>query len=125
MPGGRPSEYNPEFCERVVAFGKEGMSRVEIASELDCGYNTFLRWQDENPEFRTSVLEAERYAQAWWEKKGRIATFDSDGFSAVSYQFNMKNRFRDDWRDKVETENKTTLEVQSLSQVLDDIAKGK
>lgn len=41
-----------------------------------------------------------------WEKigidgaKGKL-----DGFNAASWIFNMKNRFKDDWRDKQETEH--------------------
>lgn len=104
MTAGRPTKYKPAFCERVISFGREGMSKVEIAAELDCGYDTFLLWQEQNPEFLASVKEASKYAQAWWEKRGRVATFSSEGFSAPSYAFNMKNRFKDDWRDKVEQE---------------------
>jgi hypothetical protein len=105
MAGGRPTKYDPAFCARVVEFGKEGMGKCEMASELDIHYQTFEAWQEAHPEFSTSVKAALRHSQAWWEKNGRLATFGGiDGFNATSYIFNMKNRFSDDWRDKQERE---------------------
>ena len=114
MPAGRPSKYKPEMCDRVIELGREGMSKVEIAAELDIHYSTFIAWQEEKPEFSASVKQAEKFSQAWWERKGREATFDSQGFNATSYIFNMKNRFSDDWRDKVETDINARLAVSGV-----------
>lgn len=102
---GRPSKYNPAFCERVIELGKEGMGKCEMAAKLGVHYQTFEDWQSVHPEFSISVKEALRYSQAWWEEQGRKATFGgTPGFNATSFIFNMKNRFKDDWRDKVENE---------------------
>lgn len=105
MPGGRPSNFREEYCDKVIEYGKLGMSRVEMAANLKCGYDTFLLWQEKNPKFLASVNEAVRLSQAWWESKGRDATFGGvQGFNATSFIFNMKNRFKDDWKDKQEVE---------------------
>ena len=105
MPGGRPTKYKPEFCERVIELGKQGASKVEIAAELGVHYHAFLNWQDKYPEFAQSVSEASRLCQAWWERKGREATFGGcEGFNATAFIFNMKNRFPDSWRDRKEQE---------------------
>lgn len=127
MPAGRPTKYNPDMCEKVIELGKIGASQHEMSLELDIDWTTFADWRDNNPEFSKAVSKAVSFAQAWWEKSGRIATFGGhEGFNATSFIFNMKNRFKDDWRDKVETDNtnKTTLEVKSLGDVLEDIVKG-
>ena len=45
-------------------------------------------------------------SQGWWEMKGRQATVgEVEGFNATSFIFNMKNRFKEDWRDKQEVDN--------------------
>jgi transposase len=107
MPAGRPTKYKPEFCEIVIACGDEGKGKAEMARELEIHHSTFSAWQEEHPEFSAAVKEALFRSQAWWEGKGRQATFgEVQGFNATSYIFNMKNRFPDEWRDKHEVENK-------------------
>lgn len=109
---GRPTKYDPAFCERVVDMGREGMGKCEMASELDLHYETFEAYQAKHPDFSEAVKAALRLSQAWWEKQGRVATFGAHpGFNATSYIFNMKNRFKEDWRDKVEQEQSGTTEV--------------
>ncbi len=102
---GRPTKYDPKMCETVIKCGKKGMSKCEMALELDIAYDTFDRWQNEKTDFSEAVKTAMRHSQAWWERNGRIATFGgTDGFNATSYIFNMKNRFRADWNDTVKNE---------------------
>jgi hypothetical protein len=105
MTAGRPSKYDPSFCDKVIELAATGASKAEIALDLDIAYSTFDVWQNEIPEFSEAVKRAERISQGWWEKQGRLATFGGvDGFNSTSYIFNMKNRFKADWRDKVEQE---------------------
>ena len=101
MPAGRPSKYDPAMCETVIQCGREGMGKAEMAAELDIAYSTFDLWTQEHPEFSEAVKHARLLSQAWWEKQGRSATFGATpGFNPTSYIFNMKNRFKDDWREK-------------------------
>lgn len=112
MPAGRPSKYDPDFCDKIIELAKEGASKAEMALELDICYDTFAVWQKDIPEFSEAVKKAERLSQGWWEKKGRVATFGGcDGFNATSFIFNMKNRFKEDWRDKVEQEQSGEITV--------------
>lgn len=111
MPAGRPSKYRKAMCDTVIECGKEGMGLCEMAVALDIHYSTFLAWQEEKPEFSEAVKQAMRYSQAWWERKGREATFDAQGFSATSYIFQMKNRFKEDWRDKQDVEFNGSMKV--------------
>lgn len=106
MPAGRPSKYNPDFCATVIDLGKEGATLAEMADALDIDRSTLNEWRDRHEEFSRAVKHGLDKAQAWWEREGRRATFGGhDGFNATAWIFNMKNRFRDDWRDKVETEH--------------------
>lgn len=103
MPAGRPTKYKPEMCQTVIECGEEGMGRAEMARELGIHRSTFIDWQDQHEEFSDAVKEAVYRSQAWWEGQGRAATFGAiQGFNATSYIFNMKNRFKEDWKDRVE-----------------------
>lgn len=105
MPAGRPTKYRKEMCDRVIELGAEGMGVCEIAADLGIHHSTFGAWQEQHPEFSAAVKEALRRSQAWWEGQGRVATFGGvEGFNATSYIFQMKNRFRDDWADRKQTE---------------------
>ncbi len=106
MPAGRPTKYKPEMCEQVIACGKKGMGKAEMAVKIKVHHSTFNAWREEKPEFSAAVNEAVRQSQAWWERKGRKATFGKiDGYNATSYIFNMKNRFREDWADRKQLEH--------------------
>lgn len=106
MPAGRPSKYDPAMCDVVIACGAEGKTLAEMADEIGVNRSTMREWAEQHPEFSAAVKTGLDKAQAWWERKGREATFGAiPGYNATSYIFQMKNRFKDDWRDKVEQEH--------------------
>lgn len=100
---GRPSKYDPSFCETVIACGEQGDTLAGMAEACDVDRSTLNDWIESHEEFSRAVKRGLQKAQAWWERKGREATFGGhDGFNATSFIFNMKNRFKEDWRDKVD-----------------------
>jgi len=101
MAGGRPTKYKPEFCEIAIECGKQGMGKAEIASKLGVVRETLWDWGNKKPEFSNALKRAYEEGLSWWERKGREATFGGvEGFNSTSYIFQMKNRFKEDWRDK-------------------------
>ena len=89
--------------------------------KLGLHYETFQAYREKHPEFSEAVKASLRKSQAWWERQGRKATFGgTDGFNATSFIFNMKNRFKDDWRDKVETEHSGDMTVRKATELSDD-----
>lgn len=121
MTKGRPTKYDPAFCEQVIAIGAEGGTLAEMADAIDVARPTFNAWRDKHPEFSYAVKHGLQKAQAWWERNGRIATFGGkDGFNATSWIFNMKNRFSDDWKDKRETEFSGAVSVRKPEELTDE-----
>ena len=51
MAGGRPSEYDPKFCDLVVSLGGEGKFPVEWAAEIGVTKKCLLGWKLVHPEF--------------------------------------------------------------------------
>lgn len=110
--GGAPTKYRKEHCQTVIDLMKEGASKAEVCLELECSFQTLLNWQEIHPEFFEAVKKGLHFSKGKWEQIGRKAAFgEVDGFNAVSWIFNMKNRFgrMDDfgekWSDKTEVDN--------------------
>jgi hypothetical protein len=101
-PGGRPSLYRPEYCERVLEFGREGMSVVEMAAEIGVSRNSLEeRWPEAHEEFREAFARARELSQAWWERQGRVG-LTAERFNAQVYSRSMAARFPKDWRESKE-----------------------
>jgi hypothetical protein len=96
---GRPTKYDPAFCDRIIEMGAYGASMAEMCLEMRITHPTWYAWVEEHEDFSTAVKHARELARGWWEMKGRVATFNAEGFNSTSFIFNMKNRFRDDWKD--------------------------
>lgn len=104
MPAGRPSSYNPAYCDRVIKLGKKGASVVEMATEIGVSRNTLeTNWPAEHPEFMEAFTLARQHSQVWWEKKGRDS-LDKASFQGSVWSRSMAARFPEDWRDKKEIE---------------------
>jgi transposase len=98
---GRPSLYKPEYCDKVIAFGKEGRSLTQMASRLDVDRETLNYWADHYPDFSAALTRAKVHAQNWWEDKGQAGLADRN-FNAPLWHKNVASRFREDYADRRE-----------------------
>ena len=98
-PVGRPTAYREEYCERVIALGRLGKSKAQIAADLDVTRNTLKNWAAEHPEFLTAMERAEDLAIAWWEDSGQAGMFVR-GFNAALWSRSMAARFPADYREE-------------------------
>lgn len=97
-PVGRPSSYDPSYCDKVIEWAAEGWSVAEMAAAIGVSKQTVYNWKDAHPEFLDAMSRAEAKCQAWWERAGR-AGMVSDKFNGTVWAKNMNCRFPDDWRD--------------------------
>mgnify|MGYP000976704067 CR=1 FL=1 len=113
MPGGRPTEYKPEYCEKLIEHMADGLSYESFAGKLRVCRDTLYNWEKLFPEFSYSKKVGKEASLLKWETIGLDAVEGRiEKFSAPTYIFTMKNRF--EWKDKTETENKTTVETSRL-----------
>lgn len=99
MAGGRPSKYDPKYCDRVIEMGREGYSVVEMCADIGVARNTLeLEWPERHEEFSRAFAHARELSQAWWERQGRIG-LTADKFNAQLYSRSMAARFPKDWRE--------------------------
>lgn len=98
MPAGRPSEYDPAFCAKVVDLGRKGKSKVVMAAEIGVTRTTFDNWSKAHPEFLEAITYAMLLSQAWWENTGQD-NLRADKFNASVWSRSMAARFPEDWRE--------------------------
>lgn len=104
MPAGRPSLYDPKYCNEVIAMGKQGYSVVEMAAEIGVARNTLeTNWPAAHPEFLEAFTHAMQCSQAWWERTGRVGMVENN-ISAPIWSRSMAARFPRDWREVKGTE---------------------
>ncbi len=119
MAGGRPTKYDPVFCEVFVEMSSHGCSRIEFCAQVGISYESFLAYQRRHPEFMEAVKRGLQLCQAWWERKGRENMGERD-FNYTGWYMNMKNRFRSSeipWSDSREIKHSGGV---SMSKESDD-----
>lgn len=101
MPAGRPTKYDPAFCERIPELMKDGLSIEEVACELGIVKSTLYEWVKKSVQFSNALKEGEELSKGWWLKKGRV-NLENGKFNSTLWYMNMKNRHG--WADKTEVE---------------------
>lgn len=115
---GRPTDYDPAYCERVIKLGAEGKSKGQIARSLETSRVTLDAWAKRHPEFLYALTRAKELELALWEDKGQ------GSFNATAFIFQMKNRFRNDYRDRHDHEHGVTDELSALLEKIDAGPRG-
>jgi hypothetical protein len=106
-PIGRPSLYDPKYCEEVIALGKLGKSTEAIGAMLNVGTATIYRWRDEHPEFREALELAKEYELLWWEDMAQsymIESKDTERINSSIWSRSMAARFPKKYRESVKQE---------------------
>ena len=118
-PGGRPTKYDPAFCDLVIEHGKAGKSKAWIAAEFDVCRQTLENWEAEHPEFLDAMARARLYSQRWWEDKGQDG-MEKREFNASIWSRSMAARFPDDWTEKKGVEHSGELAYRKIEHEIID-----
>ena len=118
MPGGRPTKYNPKFCEQVIEMGKLGKSKAQMAAAFGLARCTLADWASIYPEFSDAIACARDLAMAWWEDQGQTGMWQSPEGLKLNPQLwsrSMAARFPDDYRENSKVEIGGQLEIKRLT----------
>lgn len=142
--GGRPSEFDPEFCEQVEKLCLLGATDEQIADFFDKSVSTINKWKIDHPEFSEAIkrgklpsnaeVATSLYKRANWheyieqqaikvkdviyENGKRVRETERVEIvevkrvlppSDTSMIFWLKNRFPEQWRDKVDHAHSGTI----------------
>ena len=90
-PGGRPTSYRPEFCQRVVALMAEGRSLEGCAALLGVHPDSLNEWQKVHPQFSVAVRAGRAAATTYWENR-LLAVSNGEPCNAQAIQWALTNR---------------------------------
>lgn len=102
-PVGRPTLYDPSYCEKLLRLAENGNSLTQCAVKLGLDKATLLSWAEVHPEFNTAMIMAGEAAKCWWEDVGMIGMV-SDKFNTGVWVRSMAARFRDEYTERRQTE---------------------
>jgi len=145
--GGRPSKYKPEFAVQAEKLCKLGATDADLADFFEVSERTINRWQIEHEEFCRSTkagkaesddrVERSLYHKAvgYTFESEKIFQFQGEIVRAETKEhvppdttaciFWLKNRRRDQWRDRHDVDHGVQSE-NPLATFLDSLAgKGK
>ena len=66
---GAPTKYEPKFCDDVISFGEQGLSKAQMAARFKVHRDTLHQWEKTHTEFSDAVKKAVGLAQGFWEDK--------------------------------------------------------
>lgn len=107
---GRPSKYDPAYCEQIIAAGSEGLSLTAFAGVIDVCRDTINEWTREHPEFSDAV---KRHAAKRVEYLERTLLSSEQGPRVTARIFALKNADPENWKDKHDIEHSGSVNVLS------------
>lgn len=106
MTLGRPSKYDPAFCEALIEHMNEGASIASFAAQIGVARSTINQWAEDHADFSEALKIAKAKCAAWWEARLRnIAMIGGGPGSATAVIFGLKNMAAEDWREKQEVDH--------------------
>lgn len=94
---GRPSKYDPSYCDAVVAHCVSGASLTSFAAEIDVSRDTISEWVKTHREFSVAVSRAKAKAGAWYDRIARKIAETNEG-NATICMFGLCNMAPEDFR---------------------------
>ena len=132
MPAGRPSLYKPEYAEQAAKLCALGATDADLADFFEVTIRTIENWRSQNEDFFRSIKEAKEAANDRVERSlyQKAIGYSHDAVKIFQHQgevieapyrehyppdstaaiFWLKNRRKDDWRDKQEHEHSGKIE---------------
>lgn len=110
----------------ILEMSAEGLSDVEIRAKLcllggKFNHEIWYALIEREKEFSEIIKKGKVLCQAWWEEQGRKGLHDQY-FQPALWFINMKNRFKDDWKDKTDIEHSVS---DSTIEKFKDISSGE
>jgi hypothetical protein len=106
-PVGRPTLYDPAYCEKVRELGCIGKSVEQICYQLNVSLRTIYLWRDAHEEFLHALDDAKTFEQAWWEEQASaymVENKESDRLNASIWSRSMAARFPKKYRESTKQE---------------------
>lgn len=107
--GGRPTKYDPAYCEKVTQFAMLGLTQQQMAAVFGVNVDTLKEWLKVHPEFSDALKAGGVDADGKVIKSLHTKATEGDTTAMI---FWLKNRQRATWRDRHDVESKVEANVQ-------------
>ena len=105
-PVGRPTKYDPAYCDAIIEVMATGASATSFAAKIGVSRSTLNLWADAHPEFMEALNAGTAKCAAWWERQARAGASGAQ-VSAPLIIFGLKNMAAEDWREKQEIDHRS------------------
>lgn len=104
-------KFEPWMIDKALELFKDGESVTSVCCDLGITRETYYQWsKDKDHPFYKTSKHGEQLSHQYWERLGRQGIRgDLEKFGGSSWQFVMKNRFRDHYSDQQKQEDNKTL----------------
>jgi DNA-binding XRE family transcriptional regulator len=112
------TKYKPEFSIEVIRMGQEGRSKAAMAACFGVSEKTMDNWtkNPDNFEFKDALEIAMAASEAYWEDIGiKGAKGILPKFNASAWIFCMKNRFRNNYKDTMDSNIDVTGSMKGMT----------
>lgn len=125
---GRPTKYDPKYCEMLIEHMKQGFSFESFAGLIEVSRAVLYDWEKAHSEFLDAKKLGAEQNLLYWERQGQEGLWEQTEYNekgrpvakktlnSTVWIFNMKNRHR--WKDRHEVEAKTTISENSETKVI-------
>lgn len=97
---GRPTGYKDEYNQMLSDHMAGGLSFESFGGVVDVARDTLYQWLERHEGFSDAHKIGRQKQIRFWESVGRDGVMGKiKGFNVVGWLFNMKCRFRDNWRE--------------------------
>lgn len=146
MPAGRPTNYKAEYAKQAEKLCRLGATDIELADFFEVSDRTIYRWKHEHEEFCQALkagkdeaddrVERSLYAKATGYSYDAVKIFNHQGEileapyrehvppSDTAAIFWLKNRRKEDWRDKQDVEHDVSDPLRDLLASIDGRTRG-
>ena len=91
-PFGRPTKYDPIYCDMVEEEMAKGFSLTAFAGIIGVARSIINEWMAENPEFSDAVNRAKAKCLLQWKRKSlKVADNGGSGGQSAIIIFGLKN----------------------------------
>lgn len=106
-PVGRPSDYDPSYCQKAIELGTKGKSLEQISGALGITYRTLCNWRDSHEEFFHALEEAKIREMIWWEEHAQaylVEHKDGERLNVGLWSRSMAARFPKKYSERIKQE---------------------
>ena len=103
MPAGRPSKYDPSYCQKVIEVMGEGLSLTAFAGCIGVDRSTIDEWRKSYPEFSLACTRGMAKRTETLERG--LLDPGMPGPAVNARRFALANAAPEEWREKQQLEH--------------------